>query len=115
MEQYRLLLNQEFYLGLHELEAHFAVYSAGTGYKKHLDSFKNNNLRRITIITYLTPSWSPEDRGELVIYDKNEEVITTVQPLTGTLVSFVSEEFPHEVSITHSERASIAGWFRVRP
>ena len=115
MEKYRQQLNQELYLGLQELEAHFALYPAGTRYQKHLDSFQNNNLRRVTIVAYLNPHWCSEDQGELIIYDKNDDVIASVAPRTGTLVSFVSEDFPHEVSTTQAQRASIAGWFRVRP
>jgi len=114
MEELRNLLNHELFLGLDELESHFAHYPAGTGYKKHLDSFKNNNLRRITIVSYLNPTWSTEDGGELIIYGAGDTVIASVQPIAGTLVCFVSEEFPHEVVIAHQARASIAGWFRGR-
>jgi SM-20-related protein len=36
-----------------------------------------------------------------------------VVPLHGTVVVFLSEEFPHEVLPAHRDRHSIAGWFRV--
>ena len=114
MDAYRLKLNQTLFTGLHELEAHFALYPPGTRYKKHLDSFQNNNLRRITIVAYLNQNWTSEDKGELVIYNEREEVVTTVPPLAGTLVSYVSERFPHEVMPTNKQPVSIAGWFWVR-
>jgi SM-20-related protein len=34
-------------------------------------------------------------------------------PTYGTLVVFLSDEFPHEVLKAHRDRYSIAGWFRV--
>jgi len=36
-----------------------------------------------------------------------------VLPQLGTLVVFLSEEFPHEVLAAQRDRYSIAGWFRV--
>jgi len=113
MTQLQNALNQQLFLGLTELEAHYAHYPPGMGYQKHLDSFQNNNLRRITIVVYLNPDWQKDDGGELEIYD-DDEVIAKVLPLGGTLVCFVSEEIPHKVAITRRERFSIAGWFRVR-
>ena len=113
MIQLQEVLNQQLFLGLSELEAHFAYYPPGTGYQKHLDSFQNNNLRRITIVVYLNPDWQEADGGELKIYN-GDKVIASVLPLGGTLVCFVSEEIPHQVAITNRERFSIAGWFRVR-
>jgi SM-20-related protein len=40
-------------------------------------------------------------------------VLLSVQPLHGTVVVFLSEEFPHEVLPASRDRYSIAGWFRV--
>lgn len=113
LEQLRQLLNQQLFLGLTEFEAHFAHYPPGTGYQKHIDSFQNDNLRRISIVTYLNPQWQRGDGGELLIY-KNGQIIAEVPPLGGTLVCFGSEDIPHQVVVTRCARASIAGWFRVR-
>lgn len=112
MEMLKTYLNQHLYLGLHELEAHFALYPPGSGYQKHLDSFRNDNLRRITVVAYLNPEWSEGDGGELNIF-RGGEAVTSVLPIAGTLVCFVSEEIPHEVVVTKKKRASIAGWFRL--
>lgn len=68
----------------------------------------------LSVITYLNPAWLPTDGGELVIYndDKDRDGIKVV-PLYGTLVIFLSEEFPHEVLPSSRDRHSVAGWFRV--
>ena len=114
METLRQRINGELFLGLNELEAHFALYAPGTGYNKHFDSFQNNNLRRITVVSYLNEDWQNEDGGELLLFNSEDEVFERVLPKAGTLVCFVSEAIPHEVAITQRQRASIAGWFRVR-
>jgi SM-20-related protein len=44
--------------------------------------------------------------------DADKEGVKVV-PLMGTLVTFLSEEFPHEVLPAARDRYSIAGWFRV--
>jgi SM-20-related protein len=113
MEQLRLAFNRQLFLGLTELEAHFACYPPGAGYQKHLDSFQNDNLRRVSIVAYLNPCWRNGDGGELLIYQE-ERIIAVVPPLGGTLVCFISEDIPHQVAVTRRDRSSIAGWFRVR-
>lgn len=113
MEAIRQEANRYLYLGLFEYEAHFAKYEKGDFYKKHLDSFKGNENRRLTTVLYLNESWSEEDAGELVVYDLNDNLVTTIPPRGGRLVVFLSEHFPHEVLPTNASRFSIAGWFRI--
>jgi SM-20-related protein len=113
MEEIRQEANRHLYLGLFEYEAHFAKYEQGDFYKKHLDSFQGNENRRLTTVFYLNESWSEEDAGELVVYDLNDNVIATIPPRGGRLLVFLSEQFPHEVLPTNTERFSIAGWFRI--
>jgi len=114
MDALRETLNRELFLGLEDFEAHFALYPPGTHYQRHLDSFDNNNLRRVTIVAYLNARWHPWDGGELRLYDGNT-VFASILPEAGTLITFMSERIPHEVAVTHRNRMSIAGWFRVRP
>ena len=45
-------------------------------------------------------------------HDADQEGIKVV-PLLGTVVTFLSEDFPHEVLPANRDRFSIAGWFRV--
>ena len=107
-------LNKKLFLGLFSFESHFAHYSPGAYYKRHYDAFRGEANRVLSVITYLNPAWLPTDGVELVIYndDKDRDGIKVV-PLYGTLVIFLSEEFPHEVLPSSRDRHSVAGWFRV--
>lgn len=106
-------INEKFYLGLFELEVHFALYSPNAFYKRHLDQHKNQDTRVVTIIAYLNANWEKDDGGELQIYLENGQTIS-VLPNAGTLVCFMSADFEHEVLPAKRERASLTGWFRKR-
>ena len=106
-------INQRFYLGLFELEVHFALYSPNAFYKRHLDQHKNQDTRVITLISYLNESWLDDDGGELQLYLNNGKTIS-VLPKAGTLVCFLSPDFEHEVLPAKRERMSLTGWFRKR-
>lgn len=107
-------LNRRLFLGLFSFESHFAHYSPGDYYKRHVDAFRGETNRVLSVVTYLNPGWSNTDRGELVLYrdDEDREGLKIV-PLYGTIVVFLSEEFPHEVLPANRDRYSVAGWFRV--
>ena len=105
--------NQNFYLGLFEVEIHFALYSPNAFYKRHLDQHKDQDSRVLTVVTYLNDNWDEEDGGELCIYLKNGQRVI-VSPQAGTFVCFFSADFEHEVFPAKRERASITGWFRKR-
>ena len=113
-------LNSRLFLGLFSFESHFAHYAKGDFYKKHKDAFKGEGNRVLSVVIYLNQHWSTADGGELVIYDKNISSSSvlgnrkiTVEPKLGTIVVFLSEEFPHEVLPAKRDRHSIAGWFRL--
>ncbi|MGQ8364439.1 2OG-Fe(II) oxygenase [Glaciecola sp. 1036] len=107
-------LNRRLFLGLFSFESHFAVYEKGHFYKRHLDAFKGDTNRVLSLVTYLNKDWQPGDGGELVIYrDENDTQGIKVEPKFGTVVIFLSEEFEHEVLPANTQRLSIAGWFRV--
>ncbi len=112
MEVIRQAVNQEFFLGLFEYEAHFAKYEVGDFYQKHLDCFRGNENRRLTTVFYMNDEWQEQDGGDLVVYDLKDREITRMKPKSGRLFVFLSEQFPHEVLPTNRERFSIAGWFR---
>ncbi|MGR5063657.1 2OG-Fe(II) oxygenase [Photobacterium sp. DNB22_13_2] len=113
MEAIRREVNQQFFLGLFEYEAHFAKYEKGDFYQKHLDCFRGNENRRLTTVFYMNDSWSEEDGGELVVYDLDDQELMKLAPKSGRLFVFLSELFPHEVLPSNVERFSIAGWFRI--
>jgi len=112
-QQLQDAFNQKFFLGLFELEIHFALYAKGAFYKRHLDQHKNQDSRVLTLITYLNEDWREDEGGALQLYLANGETIS-VLPKAGTLVCFMSAEFEHEVLPAKRERASLTGWFRKR-
>lgn len=114
IEQLRQRINRELFLGLFEYECHFSHYPKGSFYKKHLDAFKGEANRVLTTILYLNPAWRSGDGGELVLYQNDgQTVLGTVQPAFGTMVLFLSEDFPHEVLPTNHSRYSLSGWYRI--
>ncbi len=60
IEYYKQQLNQRFYLGINNYEAHFAHYPAGTYYKTHWDNFRGRGNRIVTTVVYLNPSWQTD-------------------------------------------------------
>ncbi|WP_252738348.1 2OG-Fe(II) oxygenase [Saccharophagus degradans] len=108
----KVALNRQLLLGLFSFESHFAHYPPGGFYKKHVDAFKGEANRVLSMVVYLNPQWRDEDGGELVIYLEDGSSVK-VAPRFATLVTFLSEEFPHEVLPAKADRYSIACWFRM--
>lgn len=106
-------LNRELYLGLAELEWHFARYPVGSFYQRHLDQHRNQDTRVVTVVQYLNDNWTEGDGGQLRIYLANETHFD-VTPHGGTLVVFLSNQFEHEVLPAQRERLSLTGWYRRR-
>lgn len=107
-------LNRRLFLGLFSFESHFAHYGPGDFYKRHLDAFRGEANRMLSLVVYLNPDWQDDSGGELVLYlDEQDRTGKKVTPAFGTIVTFLSEEFPHEVLPARCDRYSIAGWFRV--
>lgn len=113
MESLRTHLNRTLYLGLFSYESHFAVYDSGAFYQKHRDAFRGKSNRVLSTVFYLNQDWRSEDGGQLKLYSDDEQLLETVEPEAGTLLIFLSEEFPHEVTAARRKRYSIAGWFRI--
>lgn len=107
-------LNRRLFLGLFSFESHFAIYGENDFYKRHVDAFKGQANRVLSLVVYLNPHWNTEDGGELVLYENDSDMEgIRILPGFGTIVAFLSEEFPHEVLPARRNRYSIAGWFRV--
>lgn len=107
-------LNRRLFLGLFSFESHFAHYAPGQYYRRHCDAFRGEANRVLSLVVYLNSDWQPSDGGELILYHNDEDKEgTRVSPAFGTMVTFLSEEFPHEVLPAARDRYSIAGWFRV--
>ncbi|HXH76848.1 MAG TPA: 2OG-Fe(II) oxygenase [Bacteriovoracaceae bacterium] len=114
LEELKQGLNRDLFLGLKEFECHLARYEKGSFYKKHYDRFEHDSSRAISFVFYLHEEWNPEDGGELVLFDKNEQVLKVINPLPGSFVCFLSAEFPHEVRPSLIERRSLTGWIHTK-
>jgi SM-20-related protein len=116
MAELQQAINQTFFLGLFELESHFAIYPPGAGYQKHLDQFIGKAERKISCILYLNNNWHSDDGGQLRMFlDKKDQTkFIDITPQSGTLVVFLSSDFLHEVLLAKRERMSVTGWFRTR-
>lgn len=108
LDELRLFLNEAFFLGMKDQEVHIARYPAGAFYKRHLDQFKKDDHRRLSVICYLNDDWHNEDGGQLRIYGETGQ--TDVLPVGGRLVCFRSDLLEHEVLPATRERASVTGW-----
>lgn len=111
-EALRRDINARLMLGLFAFEAHFAVYESGGFYKRHVDSFRGARNRVLSTVLYLNPDWREGDGGHLRVFGAGNEILTELRPEFGTLAVFLSEDIPHEVTVSHRERFSIAGWHR---
>jgi SM-20-related protein len=113
LEALRLAVNQGLFLGLFDVELHFAVYPPGAGYQRHLDRFRDDDRRSLTVILYLNEDWQRDDGGLLRFWPAESGALDIV-PTGGTLVTFLSDRFWHEVLPARRERLSLTGWFRRR-
>jgi SM-20-related protein len=112
MEGLRLELNREAFLGLFDLEMHYAWYPPGAGYARHVDQVQGREDRVVPVVLYLNESWVPADGGQLRLFDG--QIVRDVEPLAGRLVGFVTAGREHAVLPTQKDRLSLTGWFRRR-
>ncbi|MDR2062198.1 MAG: 2OG-Fe(II) oxygenase [Acinetobacter sp.] len=103
-------LNQAFYLGIKEVEAHFACYNAGEFYALHRDNPQQKNDRMISTVFYVHESWQEDWGGQLRLQDKNGQW-HIIQPSPNRLAIFQSDLL-HEVLRSKQQRLSITAWLR---
>lgn len=110
-------LNKTCFMGILFKEFHYALYPKGTFYKRHLDTFQNDDRRKLSMVCYLNEEdWQPEYGGELVLYlnENGKEVEKTMYPFPGRMVIFESQILEHEVKPVEQKRMSITGWLKTR-
>jgi len=113
IDELRLTINRELFLGLVDLECHFALYPPGGFYQRHLDRFRDDDRRTVTVVLYLNDAdWCAADGGALRMYLPEGE--RDILPLGGTLVCFMSDRIPHEVLPARRPRLALTGWIRRR-
>jgi hypothetical protein len=92
--------NEELDLSNQAFNAKLAVTSpGGSVYPLHVDNIRGlkvQDVRKLTVILYLNPSYEEKDGGALRLHLANEKVVD-VPPVGGHLVMFWSDEIPHEV------------------
>jgi SM-20-related protein len=114
MDRLREYFAARFFLPIKTFESHYAIYSKGTQYERHLDQHDKQNARKLSCVFYLNPSWKESDGGQLRIYSEKDptQVDAEVAPIQGRLVVFLSNNIWHEVLPSNTERLSVSGWFR---
>ncbi len=101
-------LNEALFLSLKDFEIHVTLYPVGAFYKRHLDQFKKDDHRKLSVICYLNEEWEERHGGQLRIY--MPEGPHDFLPLAGRLVCFRSDVLEHEVLPATRERRSLTGW-----
>jgi SM-20-related protein len=102
--------NRAFYLGIKDVEAHFACYNAGEFYALHRDNPQGKNGRMISSVYYLHTEWQEDWGGELRLQDKHGEW-HILQPKPNRIALFQSDLL-HEVLEAKHQRLSITAWLR---
>jgi SM-20-related protein len=101
-------VNQTLFLSLKDYEVHMTVYPVGSFYKRHLDQFKKDDHRKLSMICYLNTGWKETDGGQLRLH--LTQGFKDVFPIAGRLVCFRSDQIEHEVLPATRERLSLTGW-----
>ena len=101
-------VNQSLYLSLKDYEVHMTIYPIGSFYKRHLDQFKRDDHRRLSVICYLNDDWKESHGGQLRMHLDSGHL--DVLPIGGRLVCFRSDQIEHEVLPATRERLSLTGW-----
>ena len=112
-EALRVAVNRGLMLGLECLEAHYAIYPPGARYARHLDRFRDDDARVLSLVLYLNRSWDADDGGALRLHldgGRDRDVL----PEGGRLVAFLAGRFEHEVLPARRTRVSLTGWFSRR-
>jgi SM-20-related protein len=101
-------VNQNLFLSLKDYEVHMTIYPEGSYYKRHLDQFKKDDHRKLSVICYLNENWQENEGGQLRIYLPEKPI--DVLPIAGRLVCFRSDQLEHEVLPATRPRLSLTGW-----
>lgn len=108
LKQVIAFVNQSLFLSLKDCEVHQTIYPIGSFYKRHLDQFKKDDHRKLSVICYLNKDWKQADGGQLRMFIGHES--KDILPVAGRLVCFRSDLLEHEVLPATRERLSLTGW-----
>lgn len=108
LTQLTTFLNQSLFLSLKDAEVHMTIYPKGSFYKRHLDQFKKDDHRKLSVICYLNENWKEDEGGQLRVYFPKG--VKDFFPFAGRLVCFRSDLLEHEVLPATRDRLSLTGW-----
>ncbi len=108
LRQVIAFVNQSLFLSIKDCEVHQTIYPIGSFYKRHLDQFKKDDHRKLSVICYLNKDWNEADGGQLRMFIGNGS--KDILPVAGRLVCFRSDLLEHEVLPSTRERLSLTGW-----
>ncbi|WP_111895291.1 2OG-Fe(II) oxygenase [Acinetobacter sp. MB5] len=103
-------LNQAFFFGIREVEAHFACYNTGEFYALHRDNPQKKNDRMVSAVLYLHSEWQEDWGGQLRLQDKQQNW-HILEPKPNRIALFQSDLL-HEVLAAQQQRLSITAWMR---
>lgn len=101
-------INRSLFLSLKDFELHLTVYPPGSFYRRHLDQFRQDDHRRLSVIFYLNENWNAGDGGQLRLHLPDGPV--DFLPLAGRFICFRSDKIEHEVLPAARDRLSLTGW-----
>ncbi|MBF7688525.1 2OG-Fe(II) oxygenase [Acinetobacter rathckeae] len=104
------VFNQAFFMGINQVEAHFARYGVGEAYALHRDNPQQKNDRIISTVFYMHDIWQDDWGGELRLQDKQDHWHVII-PKPNRMVVFDSNLL-HEVQVSKQQRLSITAWLR---
>eukprot|EP00621_Florenciella_sp_RCC1693_P010524 CAMPEP_0182527704 /NCGR_PEP_ID=MMETSP1323-20130603/4022_1 /TAXON_ID=236787 /ORGANISM="Florenciella parvula, Strain RCC1693" /LENGTH=1032 /DNA_ID=CAMNT_0024736727 /DNA_START=238 /DNA_END=3336 /DNA_ORIENTATION=+ len=93
-----------------------AIYpGGGSRFQKHIDNTARDG-RRLTVLCYLNPEYTPADGGALRVLECGSPedggmTALDVAPVAGRLAMFYADEMPHEVRPAHGMRHAMTVWY----
>jgi SM-20-related protein len=108
LQEMILYINRTLFLSIRDTEVHMTIYPRGAYYKRHLDQFRADDHRKLSVICYLNKDWTNYDGGQLRMHLPSGHL--DVLPDAGKLVCFRSDMIEHEVLPANRERLSLTGW-----
>mmetsp|Transcript_10446 Transcript_10446/g.19209 ORF Transcript_10446/g.19209 Transcript_10446/m.19209 type:complete len:566 (+) Transcript_10446:124-1821(+) len=99
-----------------------ACYPPGASYKMHLDNYSlqagfDEVPRKVTILLYCNVGWTKSVGGSLRVwapFDDGKGPARDIEPVSGRIVAFMSEEIWHAVTEAHEERYALTFWVHDR-
>jgi SM-20-related protein len=109
LEALRIAVNRELTLGLWRYEGHYALYPPGARYARHVDRFRDDDARVLSVILYLNKDWRGR-WGALRIGRRAGPARRASQRWNAR--AFLAAEF--ERSAAGHAFAACGGWFHTR-